>query len=203
VALENLSKWVNPNKTYAYYSGMKGHTIDECRTLKDKIQALIDNKVIQVKEVAPNVRNNSLPDHRSGGIHVIEMDEEWDPEGSIGLIREGDDFKLAVILTPIVVQTQSPIEVEITTSDPFEVEVAPPVATPIPFKVEVATPFTMTVSTTPPFNSKEIPWDYIAEARRKGKANMEESDTAQGMTRTKRIYTLEHLGGPSKDATTK
>ncbi|XP_075102682.1 uncharacterized protein LOC142177533 [Nicotiana tabacum] len=32
---------------------------------------------------------------------------------------------------------------------------------------------------------------------------MEESDTTQGMTRTGRIYTLEHLGGPSKDAATK
>jgi len=38
VAMENSSQWVNPNKTCAYHSGMKGHTIDECRTLKDKIQ---------------------------------------------------------------------------------------------------------------------------------------------------------------------
>ncbi|XP_070015529.1 uncharacterized protein [Nicotiana sylvestris] len=37
VAMENSSQWVNPNKTYAYHSGMKGHTVDEYRTLKDKI----------------------------------------------------------------------------------------------------------------------------------------------------------------------
>jgi len=61
----------------------------------------------------------------------------------------------------------------------------------------------VTVSTTPPFNSKAIPWDYVAEAKRKGKAKMEESNAAQGMTRTGRIYTPEHLGGPIKDATTK
>ncbi|XP_070045055.1 uncharacterized protein [Nicotiana tomentosiformis] len=50
--------------------GMKGHTIDECRTLKDKIQTLIDTKVIQVKEAAPNVCNNPLPDHRDGGAPI-------------------------------------------------------------------------------------------------------------------------------------
>ncbi|XP_070013632.1 uncharacterized protein [Nicotiana sylvestris] len=61
------------------------HTTTECQTLKDKIQTLIDNKVIQAKEVAPNVCNNRLPDHRGGGVHVIETNEEWDTEGSIGL----------------------------------------------------------------------------------------------------------------------
>ncbi|XP_070013299.1 uncharacterized protein [Nicotiana sylvestris] len=85
----------------------------------------------------------------------------------------------------------------------IEEEVDPPAATPISFEVEVATPFTVTVSTTPPFNSKVIPWDYVAEARRKGKAKMEESDATQGMTRTGRVYTPEHLGGSSKEATTK
>ncbi|XP_070050952.1 uncharacterized protein [Nicotiana tomentosiformis] len=111
--MENSSQWINPNKTCAYHSGMKGHTIDECRTLKDNIQTLIDNKVIQEKKAAPNVCNNPLPDHIGEGVNVIETDEEWDPEGSIGLIREGDDPKTSpVTLTPIVVQTQAPFEVE-------------------------------------------------------------------------------------------
>jgi len=146
---------------------MKEHTTDECQTLKDKIQTLID-KVIQAKEVAPNVRNNPLPDHR-GGVHVIETNEEWDPEGSIGLIRESNDFKVTVTLTPILVKTQSPIEIEVAAPVPFEVEVAPPVTTPAPFEVEVVTPFTVTVSTIPPFDSKAIPWDYVAEAQQKGR----------------------------------
>ncbi|XP_070050601.1 uncharacterized protein [Nicotiana tomentosiformis] len=79
--------WINPNKTCAYHSGMKGHTIYECRTLKHKIQTLIDTKVIQAKEAAPNVPSNPLPDHRGEGVNVIEIDEEWDLKGSIGLIR--------------------------------------------------------------------------------------------------------------------
>ncbi|XP_070013013.1 uncharacterized protein [Nicotiana sylvestris] len=196
-------EWVNPNKTCVFHSGMKGHTTDECRALKDKIQTLIDNKFIQSKEATPNVRNNPLPDHRGGGIHVIETNEEWVPKGSIGLIREGDDFKPSFTLAPIVVQTQSPIEVEVAASVPFEVEVAPLAATPVPFEEEVVAPFTVIVSTIPPFNSKSIPWDYIAEARQKGKAKMEESKATQGMTRTGRIYTPKYLEGPSKDATAK
>ncbi|XP_075080361.1 uncharacterized protein LOC142165875 [Nicotiana tabacum] len=203
VAVENSSQWVNTNKTCAYHSDIKGHIIDECRTLKDKIQTLTDSKIIQAKKVIPNVRNNPLPDNRVDGVHVIEMDGEWDLGGSIGLIRVGDDFKLAFTITPIVVQMQWLVEVEVTTSVPFEVEVASPTTTPALFEVEVATSFTMKVSTTPPFNSKVIPWDYVAEARRKGKAKLEESDVAQGMARTGRIYTPEHLGGSSKEASTK
>ncbi|XP_070037211.1 uncharacterized protein [Nicotiana tomentosiformis] len=145
--MENSSRWINPKKTCAYHSGMKGHTIEEFRTLKDKIQTLIDTKVIQAKETAPNVRNNPLPDHSDEG---------------------------------------APIEVE--------------VATPMPFEVEVTTPFTMMVAPTPSYQSKAIPWDYVAEERRKEKEKMEETCAAQGMTRADKVYTPEHLGGKSKDA---
>ncbi|XP_070017350.1 uncharacterized protein [Nicotiana sylvestris] len=61
-------------------SGM-GHTIDECRSLKDKIQVLIDNKIIVAKGPAPNVRNKPLLDHKGGGVHMIEIEDDWDPEG--------------------------------------------------------------------------------------------------------------------------
>ncbi|XP_070047263.1 uncharacterized protein [Nicotiana tomentosiformis] len=140
VAMENSSQWVNPNKTCAYYSGMKGHTFDKCRTLEDKSQTLIDTKVIQEKEAAPNVRNNPLPDHRGGG---------------------------------------APIEVE--------------VAVPTPFEVEVTIPFTMMVTPTLYYKSNAIPWDYVAEARRKGKGKMEETGTAQGVSSTGRKSILSLL----------
>ncbi|XP_070050502.1 uncharacterized protein [Nicotiana tomentosiformis] len=190
IAMKNSSQWVNPNKTCAYHSGMKGHTIDECHTLKDKIQTLIDTKVIKAKEAAPNVRNNPLPDHRGGGVKMIETDEEWDSEGSIGLIREGDNPETSpVTLTYIMVQTQAPIEVEVAALTPFE--------------VEVTTPFTVMVAPTPSYKSKVILWYYVAEARRKGKGKMEETGAAQGMTRTGRVYMPEHLGGTSKEASSK
>ncbi|XP_070036159.1 uncharacterized protein [Nicotiana tomentosiformis] len=180
VAAENPSQWINPNKTCAYHSGMKGHTIEECHTLKDKIQTLIGTKVIQAKEVTPNVRNNPLLDHMGEGVNIIETDKEWDQERSIGLIREIDTPKTSLVtLTPVIVQTQAP------------------------FEVEVATPFTVMVTRTPSYQPDVVPWDYVAEARRKEKAKMEEIGVAQGMTRTGRVYTLENLGGVSKEAAPK
>ncbi|XP_070039930.1 uncharacterized protein [Nicotiana tomentosiformis] len=177
IAVENASQWANPNKTCAYHSSMKGHTIEECRMLKDKIQTLIDTKVIQAKEAIPNVCNNHLLDHRGEWVNVIETDEEWDQEGSIGLIREGDTPKTSpVTLTPVVIQTQEP------------------------FEAEVATPFTVIVAPTPSYKSDAVPWDYVAEARKKGKANMEETGATQGITRT---GTPKNLGGTSKEAAPK
>nr|XP_009793161.1 PREDICTED: uncharacterized protein LOC104240076 [Nicotiana sylvestris] len=102
-----------------------------------------------------------------------------------------------------VAKIQPPVEVEVAASSPFEIKVIVPTTTPTPFEVEVATPFTLMVVSTPPFNSNAIYWDYVAEARRKGKAKMEESGAAQGMTRTGRIYTPEYLRGTSKEAATK
>ncbi|XP_070004537.1 uncharacterized protein [Nicotiana sylvestris] len=70
----------------------------------DKIQALIDNKIIVTKEPAPNVRHNPLPEHKGGGVDMIEIDDDWDPEGSIGLITEGDDPKKPIVtFNPIIV----------------------------------------------------------------------------------------------------
>ncbi|XP_070042731.1 uncharacterized protein [Nicotiana tomentosiformis] len=194
VAMENSSQWVNLNNTCAYHSGMKGHTIDECRTLKDTIQTLIDTKVIQAKEAAPNVRNNPLPDHRGEGVNVIETDEEWDPEGSIGLIQEGDDPKKpAVTLTPIVVQIQPPVEVEVAGPTPFEVE-----TTPAPFEIELTTPFTVMVASTPPFKSNVVPLDYVAEAKRKGKAK-----NGRIWCSTRNDQDPENLGGTSREVSSK
>ena len=94
-----------------------------------------------------------------------------------------------ITLMPIIVQTQVPIEVE--------------VAAPMPFEVEVTTPFTVMVALTASYKSDAIPWDYVVEARRKGKAKMEETGAAQGMTITGRVYKPEHLGGTSKEAASK
>ncbi|XP_070023155.1 uncharacterized protein [Nicotiana sylvestris] len=51
-----------------------------------------------------------------------------------------------------------------------------------------------------PFKTNAIPWDYTAEARRKGKTYTGEAIAAQGMTRTCRVYTPEHLAESSKQA---
>nr|XP_033516211.1 uncharacterized protein LOC117280607 [Nicotiana tomentosiformis] len=80
------------------------------------------------------IENNKFSDIiKGGGVNVIEIDEEWDQEGSIGLIREGDSPKTSpVTLTPVLIQTQAP------------------------FEVEVAIPFTGMVTPTPSYKSYAI-----------------------------------------------
>ncbi|KAH0781492.1 hypothetical protein KY290_001090 [Solanum tuberosum] len=53
IRMNTRARWVEPSKVCAYHSGMKGHTIEECRDLKDKIQQLIDTKVICMENFAP------------------------------------------------------------------------------------------------------------------------------------------------------
>ncbi|XP_070024982.1 uncharacterized protein [Nicotiana sylvestris] len=213
---ENTSQWINPNKNCAYHSGMKGHTIDECRSLKDKIQNLINNKIIIAKEPAPNVRNNPLPDHKGGDIHMIEIEDDWDPKGSIGLIDEGDEPKKPTItLISIVVQIQPSEGDMVNESVPLKFEAPPAKApkpikvefgipkTPAPFKVTVLppkSPIPVSMTNVTPFNINVVPWDYTAEAIRKVKTYTGEATAAQGMTRTGRVYTPEHLVESSKQA---
>ncbi|XP_070003055.1 uncharacterized protein [Nicotiana sylvestris] len=89
-----------------------------------------------------------------------------------------DIIKLGEKIEEGIKSGMAPIDIGVTTPVPFKVEVTPPATTFAPFKVEVVTPFTVTVSTTPPFNSKAIPWDYVVKARQKGKTKIEESDAA-------------------------
>ncbi|XP_070008296.1 uncharacterized protein [Nicotiana sylvestris] len=217
ITLENPSQWVNPNKTCAYHSGIKGHTIDEFHSLKDKIQTVIDNKVIVAKDPALNVRNNPLPDHKGRDIHMIEIEDDWDPKGSIRLIAEGDEPKKPVVtLNPIVVQNHPSRGNEVNMSIPLEFEAPSSAKAPGPIKVEFGVPkapapfevvvlpprvpIPVAMSDITSFHSNSIPWDYTVEARRKGKTKTGEAIAAKGMTRTGRIYTPEHLAKSSKQA---
>ncbi|KAH0724355.1 hypothetical protein KY284_000220 [Solanum tuberosum] len=53
IRLNTRARWVEPSRVCAYHSGMKGHTTEECRDLKDKIQQLIDTKIICLENFAP------------------------------------------------------------------------------------------------------------------------------------------------------
>ncbi|KAH0781776.1 hypothetical protein KY290_001374 [Solanum tuberosum] len=53
IRMNICARWIEPSKVCTYHSGMKGHTIEECRDLKDKIQQLIDTKIICLEDFAP------------------------------------------------------------------------------------------------------------------------------------------------------
>ncbi|KAH0633514.1 hypothetical protein KY284_036300 [Solanum tuberosum] len=97
---------------------MKGHIIEACRALKDKIQMLIDTKVIQHKDHAPKVADNSLPNHQ-GSIWFLDPKEAM----------------IATSQTSIVVQRCAPFDVEVAIPrPPFTVLRSPP---PIKYNTHV------------------------------------------------------------------
>ena len=44
-------KWYDPNARCEYYDGVKGHSTENCTTLKDKVQALIDADQAKFQEL--------------------------------------------------------------------------------------------------------------------------------------------------------
>ncbi|KAH0650698.1 hypothetical protein KY290_031557 [Solanum tuberosum] len=53
IRINTRARWIEPSKICAYHSGMKRHTIEECHDLKDRIQQLIDTKIICLEDFAP------------------------------------------------------------------------------------------------------------------------------------------------------
>ncbi|KAL3363289.1 hypothetical protein AABB24_012533 [Solanum stoloniferum] len=53
IMMNTRARWIEPSKVCAYHSGMKGHIIEECRDLKDKIQQLIDTKIVYLEDFTP------------------------------------------------------------------------------------------------------------------------------------------------------
>ena len=52
IKMTTRASWIEPSKICAYHSGMEGHTIEQCRDLKDKIQQLIDTKAVYLEDFA-------------------------------------------------------------------------------------------------------------------------------------------------------
>ncbi|XP_045822052.1 uncharacterized protein LOC123914933 [Trifolium pratense] len=75
-----------------YHSGALGHTIENCKAFKYKVQELIDQKLLTFKEEGPNVKTNPLPGHAGPSVNTVEDD------GGIQLINE-----VSKIRTPLAV----------------------------------------------------------------------------------------------------
>ena len=56
----NFPAGYNPNVKCDFHSGVAGHSIEDCKVLKEKVQDLIDKKVLTFADV-PQVIANPLP----------------------------------------------------------------------------------------------------------------------------------------------
>ena len=67
----------DPSKKCEHHLGAKGHTLEECFHLRDHVQDLIDNKLIQFNNVATsNIITHPLAPHKEGNVNAIITMEE-------------------------------------------------------------------------------------------------------------------------------
>ncbi|KAK4722428.1 hypothetical protein R3W88_012661 [Solanum pinnatisectum] len=74
--VDTTSTFYRPDQRCAYHSNNVGHDTKDCINLKHKIQDLIDQKVVSLQTVEPNVNSNLLPNHGSVIINMIETDDD-------------------------------------------------------------------------------------------------------------------------------
>ncbi|XP_059289021.1 uncharacterized protein LOC132042521 [Lycium ferocissimum] len=176
-----LPGWYDGTKHCAYHSGVAGHDTENCLTLKDKIEALIKEGVIQLKGAPPNINNNPLPNHGDANVNMITIDEDYNLEGTIVPVKKEKKVESSPFIAPVItVQMRAPIEVEVLTPRPR---------------------ITALVAQAPSFNTKAVPWNYSSDERNKGKAKLVVETVAAGITRSGRCYAPEEVarGAPSKE----
>ena len=67
----------DPSKNCEHHFRVEGHTLEECYHLRDHVQDLIDNKLIQFDNAAAlNIITNLLPLHQEGTVNAIITVEE-------------------------------------------------------------------------------------------------------------------------------
>lgn len=84
--------WYDENARCAFHANSEGHTTENCKVFKLRVQELIDQKILSFADV-PNVGNNPLPKHDGSGVNAIESSTDD------GLIK--DVFKLKTLLTVV------------------------------------------------------------------------------------------------------
>ena len=68
-------KWYNENARCDYHSGNRGHSTEDCTTLKRKVHDLIKAGALAFDdEDVPDVIRNPLPDHQRPKINAIDSD---------------------------------------------------------------------------------------------------------------------------------
>jgi hypothetical protein len=84
--------WYNPNAKCEFHFGAVGHSIEDCRALKEKVQELINNKSLSFKEKGPDVKNNPLPGYNGPNINVVEEGANFDE------IKRVEDVKTPLLM---------------------------------------------------------------------------------------------------------
>lgn len=82
--------WYDENSRCAYHANSEGHSIENYKAFKAKVQSLIDQKMLSFADV-PNVSNNPLPGHGGPSVQAIEH-----KDGS--LVRDVTEVKTSMVV---------------------------------------------------------------------------------------------------------
>ncbi|XP_070014307.1 uncharacterized protein [Nicotiana sylvestris] len=197
---EQMNKFFVRAQDPQYYERLmkiKNHKFSDIIKLGERIEECIKSGMVTnfeaLQATNKTLQSGGVSKKRDVGAMMIQPSE--DAEVNMSVPFEFEAAPSTKTPTPIEVEFVSPANAPA----PFEVAVLPPKAHG-PLEVRIATPIPVAMSTMTPFHTNVVPWDYIAEAKRKDKVRFEETVAAQGMTRTGRVYTLEHLVESSKQA---
>ncbi|XP_058774254.1 uncharacterized protein LOC131648520 [Vicia villosa] len=64
----------NANARCTFHSGAAGHDTERCIALKNKVQDMLDQKIIQFTPT-PNIVNNPMPAHGGSGVNAVGSEE--------------------------------------------------------------------------------------------------------------------------------
>ena len=81
-------RWYNENVHCDYHSGNRGHSTENCTSLKRRVQELIKKGELTFEdEDIPDVNKNPLPNHEGLRINVVESSEEMQVKRSVKDVR--------------------------------------------------------------------------------------------------------------------
>lgn len=86
IRVDTSSQFYRADQKFAYQSNSIGHDNKDYSTLKHKFLDLIDQKMISIHTVVPNVNSDPLPKHGGVNINMIETDDHWCMTKAIVLI---------------------------------------------------------------------------------------------------------------------
>ncbi|XP_050919544.1 uncharacterized protein LOC127137099 [Lathyrus oleraceus] len=192
------------NARCEFYYGAPGHSIDNCKALKYKVQDLIDSKAIMFTPKGPNVNNNPMPPHNNAAVNMMEADN------GRRLMSCVDELKtpLIEIKNALMRDNAFPIYCPSIKEDVSTLEIpydeAPPLQilydfSQLTLSTNYVTPIVIIVPTPFPYvDTKAVPWMYDTSVYIHGQKIQEEplksSDPminitgTGGITRSGRIF---------------
>lgn len=208
-----------PDAKCAYHSGQAGHDTEQCWTLRNKVQDLIDSRSIKLEETAaPNVTTNPLPNHQ---VNMITKEKEaWDsypqrfigPPGTVVVFSKTSEAPLIAMTgrssggrgrgsyrqnlgSGYYTRYQPPSYLDNIPTLPIQ---APKQAITLPIHPIVTLPRT---KLHPNFDPHHVPWTYPSSSKVTQQAiTAQEEPVGEigGITRSGRVYTHAELESQKK-----